>query len=292
MPPDEETAMTAFALNHMTVARLSFADLLDLAAGLGLVGVELRNDLSQPLFDGRDPAEAGARMRARGLRLLALAEVKRFDDWSADRRTQALALMRIARAAGAESVALIPRNDAPGLAGSESRAALRRALRDLGPMLEDHGLVGLVEPLGFASCPLRFKGAAVEAIEALDLAGRVRIVHDTFHHHLAAETQVFPDHTGLVHVSGVTAPLPAEAMTDAGRGLVGAGDRLDNLGQLAALAAAGYAGPVSFECFAPEVHALADPAPALARSMAFLDAGTGGTGTGATASAGALRDEE
>jgi 2-keto-myo-inositol isomerase len=74
--------MTAFALNQMTVARLGYAALLDLAAGLGCVGVEVRNDLPQPLFDGIDPATAGAMARDRGLRILAVAEVKRFNDWS------------------------------------------------------------------------------------------------------------------------------------------------------------------------------------------------------------------
>ena len=51
--------MTTFAINHMTVAKLSYADLLDLAAGLGCVGVEVRNDLPQPLFDGMAPEAAG-----------------------------------------------------------------------------------------------------------------------------------------------------------------------------------------------------------------------------------------
>jgi 2-keto-myo-inositol isomerase len=74
--------MIHFALNHMTVARLSFAELVALSKTLGCVGVEVRNDLPQPLFDGMDPAEAGAFVRDNGMRLLAVAEVKRFNDWS------------------------------------------------------------------------------------------------------------------------------------------------------------------------------------------------------------------
>lgn len=58
-----------------------------------------------------DPAEAGARIRGNGLRLLAVAEVKRFDDWSADKQAEALALMQIAKAAGAEAVSLMPREE-------------------------------------------------------------------------------------------------------------------------------------------------------------------------------------
>ena len=65
--------MTTFALNHMTVARLSYVQLLDIAAQLGCIGVEVRNDLPQPLFDGMDPAEAGDLARSKGLRILAVA---------------------------------------------------------------------------------------------------------------------------------------------------------------------------------------------------------------------------
>lgn len=263
--------MPQFALNHMTVARQGFAGLLETAKALGMVGVECRNDLPGPLFDGLAPQEAGARIRGAGLRLLALAEVKRFNDWSADKRAEALALMKIARLAGAEAVSLIPRNDNQGMGNGERQANLRLALRELKPMLEDHDLIGLVEPLGFAACALRRKSEAVEAIEALGARGRFRLVHDTFHHFLAGGGPIFPEHTGIVHISGVTAPaVAADDMTDAHRVLVDSHDRLGNVEQLAALQAAGWSGPVSFEAFAPEIHALADPAAALTKSISFI----------------------
>jgi 2-keto-myo-inositol isomerase len=119
--------MVQFALNHMTVARLGFAELVALAADLGCVGIEVRNDLPQPLFDGLDPVTAGEMIRAKGLRLLAVAEVKRFNDWSDDKAAEALALMKIAKAAGAEAVSLIPRNDNLGMGNGERQAALRVA---------------------------------------------------------------------------------------------------------------------------------------------------------------------
>lgn len=263
--------MLPFALNHMTVARLDFAGLLDLASRLGCIGIEVRNDLPQPLFDGRTPTEAGAAARAAGLRLLAVAEVKRFNDWSDDKRAEALALMRIARDAGAEAVSLIPRNDGLGLGNGERQANLRVALRELKPMLEDHGLIGMVEPLGFEICALRHKAEAVEAIEALGAAHCFRLVHDTFHHHLAGGGPLFPEHTGIVHVSGVVDPtLSVSEMADAHRVLVDGQDRLGNVAQIEALRAAGFAGPISFEAFAPEVHVLADPGSHLSRSFEFI----------------------
>ena len=263
--------MLQFALNHMTVARKSYRELLDIASTLGCVGVEVRNDLPQPLFDGMSPAEAGALAHDKGLRLLALAEVKRFNDWSDDKRAEAAALIGIARAAGAEAVALIPRNDNLGMGNGERQANLRLALRELKPMLEDAGLIGLVEPLGFEICALRHKSEAAEVIAALEADDTFRLVHDTFHHHLAGGGPFYPRLTGIVHVSGVADPAPTvNQMTDAHRILVDGADRLGNIAQLRELARMGYAGPVSFECFAPEVHALADPAGAIRRSIEFI----------------------
>jgi 2-keto-myo-inositol isomerase len=263
--------MTSFSLNHMTVARLSYVQLLDLAADLGLVGVEVRNDLPQALFDGMTPQAAGALARAKGLRLLAVAEVKRFNDWSDAKAAEALALMRIAQGAGVEAVSLIPRNDNLGMGNGERQAALRVALKALQPMLEDHGLIGMVEPLGFEICALRYKSEAVEVIEAIGGTGRFKLVHDTFHHTLAHGGPYFPDHTGIVHISGVVdKTVTIGQMTDAHRVLVDQHDVLGNVEQLRALQAAGYSGPVSYESFAPSVHALSDPASALRASMEHL----------------------
>ncbi|NAZ36128.1 TIM barrel protein [Rubellimicrobium sp. CFH 75288] len=263
--------MPAFAINHMTAPALSFARLADLAATLGCAGVEARTDLGRPPFDGAEPAAAGAALRARGLRLLALAELARFNDWTGDRESEALSLIRAAAAAGAEGVALIPRNDGAGLNNGERQANLRVALRALGPILEDHGLIGLIEPLGFETSSLRLKEEAAEAVEALGLRGRFRLVHDTFHHHLAGEAALFPDLTGLVHVSGVEDPAPsASEMRDGHRVLPGPGDRLGSVAQIRALEAAGWRGVASVECFAASVHALPDPEGALRRSMEFL----------------------
>lgn len=263
--------MVQFALNHMTVARFGFAEMVALAADLGCVGIEVRNDLPQPLFDGLDPVAAGEMIRAKGLRLLAVAEVKRFNDWSDDKAAEALALMKIAKAAGAEAVSLIPRNDNLGMGNGERQAALRVALKALSPMLEDHGLIGMVEPLGFEICALRYKAEAVEAIEALGAKGRFKLVHDTFHHTLAHGGPYFPDHTGIVHISGVTDPgVSVAEMQDAHRVLVTEGDRLGNIAQTADLQGLGWNGPVSFEAFAPQVHGFADPKAQLAASMQFI----------------------
>ncbi|MGL5010703.1 MAG: TIM barrel protein [Paracoccaceae bacterium] len=268
------TSTLPFALNHMTAPRLDWRAFADLAAALGCVGVEYRNDLPGALFGGDDPAVVGAAVRAKGLRFLALAEVKMFNDWSDAKAAEADALMKIAVAAGADAISLIPRNDGVATERGESRRVTELALREILPMLRAHGLKAMVEPLGFAVCSLRYKDVLADAIDAVAGAGTYFMVHDTFHHHLAGGGQMFPELTGIVHVSGVAdAGVAVDDMRDAHRVLVDGQDRLCNVAQIAALRAAGYAGPISYEPFAPKVHALTDARVALAASMAFIAKG-------------------
>jgi 2-keto-myo-inositol isomerase len=265
--------MLPFALNHMTAPKLDWLSFADLAARLGCVGVEYRNDLAGPLFGGEVPSVVGAALKARGLRFLALAEVKMFNDWSDAKAAEAEALMQIAVAAGSEAISLIPRNDGVATERGESRKVTEAALREILPMLRAHGLKAMVEPLGFAVCSLRYKDVLADAIEAVGGDGTFFMVHDTFHHALAGFGPIFPDLTGIVHVSGVKDMIALDDMRDPHRVLVDADDVLGNVAQIRALRAAGYAGPISYEPFAPSVHALSDPFAALSASMEFLRKG-------------------
>lgn len=265
--------MLPFALNHMTAPKLGWEAFLDLAAELGCVGVEFRNDLNGPLFDGASPADVATAVKSRGLRFLALAEVKMFNDWSETKRAEAEALMKIAVAAGAEAISLIPRNDNVATSRAESRAVTETALRELLPMLRAHGLKAMVEPLGFEVCSLRYKDVLADVIEAVGGRGTYFMVHDTFHHALAGGGPIYPELTGIVHVSGVKAAIYVNEMRDSHRVLVDGDDVLGNVAQIRALRAAGYQGAISYEPFAAEVHDLADPKSALAASMEFIRAG-------------------
>ena len=81
----------------------------------------------------------------------------------------------------------------------DPQANLRTALVALEPRLAAHGLMGLVEPLGFEICSQSSKQEVVDTINAVEGLNTFRMVHDTFHHHLAGENQFFPALTGLVH---------------------------------------------------------------------------------------------
>lgn len=252
--------MPSFAVNHMTMANASYQELLDVASDLSCVGVEVRNDLPGPLFGSLSAEAAAICAQSKGLRILALSEVKAFNDLSDEKLDQAESLMKIARACGAEAISLIPRNDGFCTEKSLRKTLLRQALLALEPLLQSYELVGLIEPLGFETSSLRYKADVVEMIESLNATESFKLVHDTFHHHLAGENSFYPAHTGIVHVSGVVdSSLARLQMQDAHRVLVDETDCLDNVGQLKALLEGGYSGPLSYEAFAPEVHAFTDP---------------------------------
>ncbi|WP_432759616.1 TIM barrel protein [Defluviimonas sp. SAOS-178_SWC] len=263
--------MLNLAINHMTAPRLSHIELLELARDTGCVGVEFRTDLGRPLFDGEAPEAVGQRARDMGLRIVGLSQVYPFNAWSDAIRDEVAALIKTATACGAETISLIPRNDGAGLGDGERQANLRLSMRAIRPMLQDAGMVALIEPLGFLRSSLRSKADAVEAIEALDAVGVFRIVHDTFHHYLAGGGPVFPEHTGIIHMSGVVdQSLGMPEIEDQHRVLVDAQDRLGNIDQIERMLTIGYTGPISMEAFSPLTHALTDPAAELARSFEFI----------------------
>lgn len=263
--------MLGFGLNQVTMSGAPFDVFVDTAARLGCDGVELRNDLGRPFFDGIEPARAGAFVRSRGLRLLGLSQVYPFNRWSNEIAAEIAALIDVAVETGAETISLIPCNDGSGIDAETRIADLATAMQACLPMLEAADMVALIEPLGFRRSSLRLKSELVDAIDAIGAGDRFRLVHDTFHHTLAGGGPFHAEQTGIVHISGVTnAALSIDEMEDEHRVLVDADDRLGNITQIAALLNAGYAGVFSFECFAPELQALAQPEDAIRRSMNFI----------------------
>ena len=74
-----------------------------------------------------------------------------------------------------------------------------------------------------------------------------------------------------MQISGVVnTVLTRSDMRDEHRVLVDARDQLGTVDQIAALVAGGYSGPVSFECYAPEVQGSASIEDDLRRSMEFI----------------------
>ncbi|AYM08566.1 TIM barrel protein [Agrobacterium tumefaciens] len=252
-----------FAINHITAPKLSLEEFFATARELGLTEVEIRNDLPD-IVGTVEPAAVKAAAEKAGVTIISINALYPFNVWSGDLPARAVAMADYAAASGAKALVMCPLNDGTEVSFDDLVAALTA----MKPILEERGLTGFVEPLGFPVSSLRTKAEAIKAIDAAGGGDVYRLVHDTFHHHLAGETVFFPERTGLVHISGVTDPAVSVAdMLDAHRVLVDGGDRLENIAQIRTLQAAGYNGPYSFEPFASEVHALKNPAAALKDSI-------------------------
>lgn len=261
-----------FAINHMAAPQLKLAEFFALAGSLQAPRVEIRNDISgNAILDGTSAAEVKRLAEANDVTIISINALQKFNQWSDTRLAEAEALADYAAGCGAKALVLVAANDG-ALADHRVRVEnASRLLAFIAPILRERELIGLVECLGFETCSLRSKKEAVAAIDAANGRDVFRLTHDTFHHHLAGEPDLFPELTGLIHISGVENPSVAVSdMRDSHRVLVGPQDRLDNIGQIAALRRGGYIGPLSFEPFAEELRQLTDPAATLRQSMNFV----------------------
>lgn len=256
-----------FAINHISAPKLSVEDFFAMVRRLGATKVEIRNDIPD-VMNHVTPEKVKRAAEAAGVEILSINALYPFNVWSGGLPERAVKMADYAVACGARALVMCPLNDGTAVPHADVVAALKA----MAPILRERGLTGLVEPLGFPISSLRTKAAAVEAIRAAGDEDVYRLMHDTFHHHLAGETVFFPEMTGLVHVSGVADPgVAVDDMLDAHRVLVDETDRLENVPQIRALLDAGYTGPFSFEPFAEEVHALSDPEAALRDSIRFIE---------------------
>lgn len=264
-----------FSLNRISAPRVPFTEYLSMCKRLGVDSIEIRNDLpGVEVQDGASPATIKAAAANAGITIRSINALYPFDLYTADLETRATEMARYAAQCGAEALVMCPFNSWDDKRSpAERHADLVKSLKALRPLLEDNGLMGLVEPLGFPECSLRSKSDAIKAIYDAGCERAYRLVHDTFHHHLAGEDIFYPDMTGLVHISGVEdTSLAVDQMRDGHRVLVGEADRLGNVAQLKTLLDRGYQGVVSFEPFAAEIMDATNSEAILKTSMDFIRA--------------------
>jgi 2-keto-myo-inositol isomerase len=262
-----------FALNRTVAPHRELEAFLELAREVGATGVEIRNDIEgQEFANGLPARELKSRIEEAGLTIASINALQRFNAWTAGREREARHLIEYAGACGAPGLVLCPVVDA-GDGRSEAQLAedFRHSLRELRPILASNGVLGLVEPLGMLDSTLRFKAPAVEAIGDINGFADFALCHDTFQHFRCGDTAFYPEHTAIIHISGIVeTSLPREALTEPHRGLIDENDRCGNVEQLRHLLTRGYRGFVSFEPFDPKVQCLKDPAAALGGSIAYI----------------------
>lgn len=261
------------ALNRTCAPQLPLDAFIALATSVGVQAVEIRNDIEGREFaDGTPARDVRARLQDAGLEVASVNALQRFNDWSPARANEAEAIIACAAALGAPGVVLCPVHDKDhGWTEAECEKNLRDGLRQLRPILLAHGITGYVEPLGMTGSTMKRQDMAVAAVGDVDGWDAFKLCYDTFQYFRCGDTQLFPQHIGLAHMSGIArTDLAPGDLAEPDRGLIFVGDRVGNIAQLRGLKAAGYAGFVSMEPFSPEVQNDPDLAAHLRASLEYV----------------------
>lgn len=268
------TQKIKFALNHILAPKLDTSSFCSLATSVGIDAVELRNDIGQHSIKTASDAQV-ARQAAdhQGIKILSINALQQFNHWTADRAEEAREMIEQVVICGGDYLVMCPVNLASYQIDAETgKQRLLESLENLKPLLDDAGIKGLIEPLGFPISSLRTKQAATDSVNTLNGWQTFGLLQDSFHHYLANEQQSFPNKTNLVHISGVNDDsTPREELQDSQRVMVGPDDVMDNAGQMSELLQAGYAGYFSFEPFARSVGESDDHESLIRQSIQFLD---------------------
>ncbi len=253
------------SLNRILFPSASLEDFFKFSADMDLHKVELRNDLPGiGIIDPYSPEQVKGLSQKYAIKIQTINALQKFNLGAVlpEVLQELKGLIRLSVAIDCEAIVLVPSNDADDKRDSEViMTETVTALKTFGPLFEDSGLLGYIEPLGFEECSLRSK---VNALQAIRESGCrcYKMVHDTFHHHLGPDSaDTLKDNfdiasIGLVHVSGVENDIPSHQYRDDHRILITDKDNLKNREQIELLMKLGYKGDISFEPFAKEVQAL------------------------------------
>ncbi len=253
------------SLNRIVFPDRSLKEFFKFSSGVGLNKVELRNDLPGiGIIDAYTPKNVTELSEQFNIKILAINALQKFNLGAvlSDALEELSELIGLSISINCEAIVLVPNNDVNDKRGADTIfKETVTALKTFGPLFEDSGILGYVEPLGFGECSLRSKVTAIRAIQESGYAN-YKIVYDTFHHHLGPDTaDTFENgddisYIGVVHVSGLESDIPPHEYKDSHRILVTAKDRLNNLEQLEQLQKLGYDGDISFEPFAKELQTM------------------------------------
>lgn len=253
------------SLNRIIYPKLKLEDFFKFAKDLDLNKIELRNDLpGEKIIDDYAPGQLKEFSKKYGVEILTINALQRFNLAAILPETikELKKLINLSRSTGCKAIVLCPSNDVNDKRGSEGIfEETVKALKLFGPLFQDSGLWGYLEPLGFEECSLR---SIVIAMKAIQESGYpvYKIVHDTFHHHLGPDTfdtienDYDISYTGLVHISGVESNLPVHEYRDNHRVLVSEQDKLQSKEQIELLLKLGYKGNFSFEPFSKRVQGM------------------------------------
>lgn len=251
------------SLNRIIYPNLKLEDFFKFTIDLRLNKIELRNDLpGGKIIDSYTPGQLEELSKKYEVEILTINALQKFNLSAILPETikELKKLINLSLSIGCKAIVLCPNNDINDKRSSEEIfKETVKALKSFGPLFQDSGIQGYLEPLGFEECSLR---SIVTAMKAIQESGYpvFKIVHDTFHHHIGPDTfdtienDYDISYTGLVHISGVECNIPVEEYRDNHRVLVTKQDRLQNKEQIELLLKLGYSENISFEPFSKKVQ--------------------------------------
>jgi len=156
-------------LNRILIPSANLEEFFKLCADLNLHKVELRNDLpGAGIIDACSPNQVRELSQKYGIRILTINALQKFNLGAVlpDILNKLKTLIGLAASIDCEAVVLVPNNDSDDK--RDSAVIMQEtvaALKALGPLFDDSGVLGYVEPLGFEQCSLRSKVTAMQAIQ-------------------------------------------------------------------------------------------------------------------------------
>jgi len=250
-------------LNRIIYPKLELEDFFKFAKDLDLNKIELRNDLpGGKIIDGYTPGQLKELSKKYGVEILTVNALQKFNLAAILPKTlkELKKLINLSLFIGCEAIVLCPNNDVNDKRGSgEIFEETVKALKSFGPLFQDSGMRGYLEPLGFKESSLR---SLVTAMKAIQKSGYpvYKTIHDTFHHYIGPDTfntiknDYDISYTGLVHISGVESNIPVEEYRDNHRVLLSKQDRFQTKEQIELLLKLGYKGNISFEPFSKSIQ--------------------------------------
>jgi 2-keto-myo-inositol isomerase len=229
------------SLNRIIYPKLELEDFFEFTKALDLNKIELRNDLpGGEIINGYSHEQLKELSKKYGVEILTINALQKFNLAAILPETikELKKLINLSLSIGCNAIILCPNNDVNDKRNSEEIfKETVKTLKTFGPLFQDNGMQGYLEPLGFEECSLR---SLVTAMKTIQESGYpvYKIVHDTFHHHLGPDTfDTIKNDYDISH-----------------RVLVTEQDRLQTKEQIELLLKLGYAGNISFEPFSQKVQ--------------------------------------
>lgn len=260
-----------FSLNHILSPSLSIKNFIKLSKKTGTQNIEIRNDLPNIKIVNEDPYLIKKISTKLKIKILTINALQKFNIWNKEREEELLFLCNFAKKCNCKGIVLVPLNTGDYTEYKERKKLLNNSLKNIEVILNEYGLTGYVEPLGFKTSSLSLKIEVAEAIDLISSKSTLKIMHDTFHHFLSGEENIYPKLTGLVHISGVSNnKLKISEMRDDDRELIDEKDIIKNLDQMKSLITNGYKGIFSFEPFSKKIQNIDDPSSRIINNIEYL----------------------